>query len=1308
MANRKFTFYLFFLSAFLLLHQRSYAQQDIVAYAGNTGAERFNTVLQLSDGTYLVGGSATDLNWINNGSGGPGIQQIQLGRGNIKNDRSKKQKIGFILHISTDLKTIIRVLYFNKGDVEDVRHIKTNSVPGSATGDIFISGNIEYVERNQSGSNPARNNGYYVAKLNNNFLGGTPNGLSWSFNVWATGMHKSRQPWDVGKDGKVVYVRGEANGTDFCAIYRRKSDGTGNDIVADWTTHNGTNILDGSASNGEWTPAFSNAQVKTYESLVNLKLGACSLRSWNAADYTEVYNDENGTTKRGRWPLDYFFNSACNVTFPGASQAMPGYTGYQSGATSTAYVGGIAVDKQTNEMYFGASFQSITSVGQPDVEPFIIAYTASGAKKWWARLYQETPAQSPPDQYVDALTIDYSGSQKAVLAVGRQHGNAIESMWAGNTIANNPLLPFGTATFSQQYTGTNTNMHLSWLGKYRAASGDLLYSTYVAGFYGSSAGIDASSVGTVTEALAFPSHNKSWPDLSDTRAEIDMKIDDSGRIYMLLRSRGFTTTNRAYQKQESPVPNLLASNRRDITGDYVVVYEPDLKKLVYSSLLSGEWNRSETDASRGSIGGGNTDLLGLFPWNGGVTVVGYHQDLNGDAIPDGSSIPFHYQYGSPYPNLTFPAFTPTWGKNTLQNDDGETAILARLTFTKTVRADFKVMPTGGTCTNTAVNFTDLSFADAGIKEWAWNFGAGATPATATTQNPVVQWTTIGEKTISLTVKDNNNVTDTRTITYFVDAAPSAAFTLTGSTGPAPASITFNGPAGAGLSYLWEITDPTTNTVTTYSVPNPDHLFLVGGSPGTDYPVKLTVSKGACTQTSTQTIRITAGPGPLKPNFTVNNSATPSAVCIGQIITFQQVNTANATSWLWSFGEGATPASATTVGPHKVVYITPGPKSATVTVGNSTNTATYAVNFGVAAAPTASFKYTINTPNAPAQINFVADEPSANSYQWDFGNPNGSGSKTATGRTTNNRAFNEPGEFTVSLTVTSTNGCKTTYYETIVIGSASNPGFQSNFSFGPASGACINNKVSIREMATGGQNASNSTFSWNFGLDSKIPGSNSTPATSSSYKPPLIYWTTPGKKVITLTINDGGQIRVKSQVYEVFPYPIADFTVDVANSSCAASPFEVAFAAAAASGNLYEWTFGAAATPTASNSANPKVQYVAGGTYPVQLTSLNNGCRSVSVKNVIVGTGTCGVASLSAGISLQPSRAGCASNEYIVQSISSGNIANPAGYTWTFPGNASVPRNDKGPKTLILTSGDVITLVVKDVSNNTDSISITVP
>jgi hypothetical protein len=50
------------------------------------------------------------------------------------------------------------------------------------------------------------------------------------------------------------------------------------------------------------------------------------------------------------------------------------------------------------------------------------------------------------------------------LVVGaRAHGNNTENLWEGNTVAANP----NAKGFQNQFTGTNGNIHESWLGKLR-------------------------------------------------------------------------------------------------------------------------------------------------------------------------------------------------------------------------------------------------------------------------------------------------------------------------------------------------------------------------------------------------------------------------------------------------------------------------------------------------------------------------------------------------------------------------------------------------------------------------------------------------------------------------------------------------------------------------------------------------------------------------------------------------------------------------------------------------------------------------
>lgn len=67
-------------------------------------------------------------------------------------------------------------------------------------------------------------------------------------------------------------------------------------------------------------------------------------------------------------------------------------------------------------------------------------------------------------------------------------------------------------------------------------------------------------------------------------------------------------------------------------NEFVRVYTPDLSALVYSTLVTGDWDR-ETGA-----GGGNTRLAALAPAPGGVVTVGAL--LRGDdGAPQGAPVP---------------------------------------------------------------------------------------------------------------------------------------------------------------------------------------------------------------------------------------------------------------------------------------------------------------------------------------------------------------------------------------------------------------------------------------------------------------------------------------------------------------------------------------------------------------------------------------------------------------------------------------------------------------------------------------------
>ena len=58
----------------------------------------------------------------------------------------------------------------------------------------------------------------------------------------------------------------------------------------------------------------------------------------------------------------------------------------------------------------------------------------------------------------------------------------------------------------------------------------------------------------------------------------------------------------------------------------------------------------------------------------------------------------------------------------------------------------------------------------------------------------------------------------------------------------------------------------------------------------------------------------------------NFSGNPLTVCVGQATTFTNSSSAGVTSYSWTFGSGATPATANSVGPHSVTYASGGSKT----------------------------------------------------------------------------------------------------------------------------------------------------------------------------------------------------------------------------------------------------------------------------------------------------------------------------------------------------------------------------------------------
>ncbi len=600
------------------------AQVNTVTYAGGSGKETFYDVMQITDGSFLVSGYAEDLNWI------PANVPLTVltYTGNIPNSLGTN-RFGFIMQLSEDMSTILNVAHFPQGAVEDIRFLKTNTLPYQGTGDLYISAS--------TADTYANDGGYIIAKLDHNFVNGVPTTLSWFKIVWAEAGPKDTQPWDVTSNGEVYYVSGQNHAADWSAMYCL--DNMGNrKIVPNWRTHWLT-------AGGEWkgTPASAAPSAVNYSGIAFKIGGRCELRSWSQTEFDATTTDGNGGTRKGTWPADFLFSTPCDPLSPTASGG--GYNGYSPESCCPVWGAScVAVDKRNNYMYLGINFKSYSNpANSPDFEPAVICFDETGTMVWWSRLYHEiTPAgdtlYSLPDQYVDALAIDYAHDKLVVGA--RAHGNNTENLWEGNTIAANP----SAKGFQNQFTGTNGNIHESWIGKLRLNDGTLTNSTYMAELFEGTG-----SLGTQhpdPNLAGWPDPNTGWPNVNTTRlSKNNLKVSSTGQVIVVGVGRRTITTVNAYQRNISPWSTGLGC-----WNNFVRMYDPTLGVPKYSSLIVGAWD-TLTQA-----GGDNTEMFAAYKTSKGIVCVGRQKAANG--LPVGNNLPL--------------SNVPTWGTNAPNN---ETAVL---------------------------------------------------------------------------------------------------------------------------------------------------------------------------------------------------------------------------------------------------------------------------------------------------------------------------------------------------------------------------------------------------------------------------------------------------------------------------------------------------------------------------------------------------------------------------------------------------------------------------------------------------------
>ncbi len=203
--------------------------------------------------------------------------------------------------------------------------------------------------------------------------------------------------------------------------------------------------------------------------------------------------------------------------------------------------------------------------------------------------------------------------------------------------------------------------------------------------------------------------------------------------------------------------------------------------------------------------------------------------------------------------------------------------------------DFSFDKTSG-CAPLTVKFKDqTSTASGAIDSWFWVFGDGAT---STSANPSHTFQTPGNKTVSLSVRNEFGCTKLKsTATPINVLGPTAKFVPDHqSVCTLPAAFQFtNQSTGQGLTFQWDFGDGQTSTAK-----DPSHTYNNSGS----YEVKLKAKDvGGCEQTFSIIVNAGSEGG-------LDFDMSTTKVCLGTPIDFELESDDPPTSVTWNFGDGS--------------------------------------------------------------------------------------------------------------------------------------------------------------------------------------------------------------------------------------------------------------------------------------------------------------------------------------------------------------------------------------------------------------------
>jgi PKD repeat protein len=392
------------------------------------------------------------------------------------------------------------------------------------------------------------------------------------------------------------------------------------------------------------------------------------------------------------------------------------------------------------------------------------------------------------------------------------------------------------------------------------------------------------------------------------------------------------------------------------------------------------------------------------------------------------------------------------------------------------------------------------------------------------------------------------------------------------------------------------------------------------------------------------------------------TGTPTTLCAGQTVTFNNISTGSPTSYAWTF-TGGTPATSTATNPT-VTYNTAGTYTVTLvaTNGSGNDTETKTNYIIVNALPTATAGS--NSPLCVgATLNLTTPTVAGATYSW-----TGPSAFTSTQQnpTRSGLTLAMAGTYTVTVTA---NGCTSTSSVNVVINASPTSTASSN------SPVCTGNSLNLATPTVAG-----ATYSWT--------GPNS--FTSTSQNPTITGVTTAATGSYSVTVTAGGCSATSSTSVVINTTPTA--TAGSNSPLCAGQTLNLTTPTVA--GATYAWSGPGGYTSTSQNPTRTNVTTVMAGSYTVTVTA--NGCTATSSVTVVIGNAPTASAGSNSPV--------CSGNTI---NLTTTTITG-ATYSWTGPnGFTSSLQNPTIASSTTVMSGSYSVTVTLGSCTATSSVNVTV-